>query len=594
MMRAPPDRMTTRKHGSGVFLSSHPAAPRRSHATLTVSQRGLGTTRNPEELDDLDELDWDVPNEPAETAEARAGKLVEDVVPSSKPRPRTSIVPPRKRDSEPPWVRTAETGRAVPPCPAWTRSPEARQPLESVPPFAHAANLAATGERERDFHAHAASDPDIPVSFAMPPVPQIQTAPPAVDDTIRPVASTAVAVAAPKARRSRALLVGAAAAMVTVGLAGVAVARLASAATAKEAPARCVTAMGSLSAALQANAIASRDENVGEAAGPSPLPASNACSIAGQPRQLLSSASDKAPMEAVVDLSGEHVGLGLAAVNGRPVGFLLRLASLQTERSAMEWAPGPLLRVVPSLQEAEFSVVSDVADPEPASELAFSLRSPSPMKLGTFRKHLTLSEGEGVPEVLWQVPGGGRPDGLDAAGDAEHGAVVALRVDGSLYVGRADTAERPDGPLVQLAREHAAVGSLRVAARGDEVVVAFEAKSPAGTTMVVASPEGNQGSEHAWQCAPKPGATLTEPSVQPVADDRWLVSWTEQRDHATQVRMQTLDASLRPVGEAVDVTPASVRASGSVLAVGSAAGAVFYFKQGVSSREAWVASVRCP
>ena len=52
--------------------------------------------------------------------------------------------------------------------------------------------------------------------------------------------------------------------------------------------------------------------------------------------------------------------------------------------------------------------------------------------------------------------------------------------------------------------------------------------------------------------------------------------------------------NLRPVGATEDVTALGEEASGSVLAAAGEGGAVFYFKRGVSPREAWVAPIRCP
>jgi hypothetical protein len=300
------------------------------------------------------------------------------------------------------------------------------------------------------------------------------------------------------------------------------------------------------------------------------------------------------PLEANVDASGSQIAVGLAATNGRPVGFLLRVDSLRTERSTMEWAPPSLQRVVPFVRDGGVEVVTDSADRDALLGNLHTLRSPEPVRVGTFRQRLTLAGTNGAPpDVLWELPGS--VDHMDGVAHPDRGATMALRVGETVYLGWTDSMRRPQGNLVPIARE-GATGSVRIARATDRTVVAYEVgQAPNGSFRVVATRQGEREALPFAYAPPKDADTThTEPSVAALSDERWLLTWTERKGSSSRVRMQTLDAWLRPVGEAVDVSAAGTIASGSSVVASGASAAAFFFRSGSSPREAWATSVNCP
>ena len=519
-------------------------------------------------VEDLDDLDWGEVEE------------VEKAAPSSeRPVRRVSVVPPKRR--------------SAPPCPALTG-----QGLRSVPPFARAVNLAVDpapssaartwGDTpdvtpEQAYEAVVAPRQD---AFAPPPL-----GPREPVSTFHPVEVAVNVVSAPARKNHRAAWAGAAG--VAVFLAGVAGAILALRAP----PATTATvSLGSLSSSAQIVVQHHADATPKTPEIAAPLDPSRACRLSGEPRQLLSSASVRVPLEANVDASGNQVALGLAATNGRPVGFLLRLDSLRTERSTMEWAPPSLQRVIPFAKGGSVEVVTDSADQDPLLGSLHTLRAPEPVRVGTFRQRLTLAGTNGAPpDVLWELPGHGRVDSIDGVAHPDRGAALALRIGDGVYLGWTDSMRRPQGNLVPIATEGAS-GAVRIGLADDRAVLAFEVgQGPNGSFRVVSTRKGEQEALPFTYAPPKGvDTTQAEPSLAALSDERWLLTWTERKGASSRVRMQTLDAWLRPVGEPVDVSPASTTASGSTVVANGGAAAAFFFRSGSSPREAWAMSVHCP
>jgi len=306
--------------------------------------------------------------------------------------------------------------------------------------------------------------------------------------------------------------------------------------------------------------------------------------VEGAPRQLLSSASTTVPLVSTVDATGTRVALGLAASNGRPLGFLLDLDTLHTERSTLGWAPSALRRVVPLTGEEELSVALETDSVDPAEGRSYAVRASRPMSLGTYRGHLVLSAGEGVPEVLWALPEGASIERADAAAGPRGEGAVALRAGDEVFLGTFDAAQRPVGNLEPISGTRAATGSVRVGWNGSRAVVAFDTAE--GVRLASRARSVKLGGA--------PGLLADDLDIVGVSDGRWAVSWTEREASKSRVRLGTMDAELRAIGTVTDVSLSGEEASGATIAASGARGAVFYFKRGVSLREAWVTAIRCP
>ena len=557
----------------------------RSALRLTASTKGAVRPQasNPFRATD-EELDWDDATSPTSPP------------PSARPRkPHKSIVPPRPHQ---PFTATG--------------APRTRQ---SVPPFAAAANLATPPAAE--------INDDAPAEFVerqdtIRPAPQsaeeattldvlklirhamhdTQPAPAERPATKLPTASDSLspsACAPPLiVRQPKSPIAFAAGILASCALVGAALGMVAFGLHTRKAnqPMHCAAVLPSLAAPASAVLQRQTFESKKPAVQAPRLPLGRACTLSGSPRQLLSSASPNVPMEASVDASANRAALGLAASNGRPVGFSLRLDNLRTERSTMGWAPTPLRRVVPLLHEGDLSVATDLDDASGPDGLSHAVKGPESIRVGTYRRHLTLTKGTELPEVLWELPGS--VDAVDASTHQDEGAAIALRCGATVYLGRANTTQRPVGPLTRVSGARIATGAVRVAWRGSEVVVAYEVQSDEGPSVALIGTQRDEADSLAWAPTCPKGSEIHEPAVSTLSDGRWLVTWTERSPSSSRIRMQTLDALLRPVGETTDVTPDGEQASGGVLATVLDAGAVFYFKRGSSQREAWATSVTCP
>jgi hypothetical protein len=537
----------------------------RRPSTCVVPAAPQHSCRQDPSVEDLDDLDWGEVED------------VEKAKPSSeRPARRVSVVPPKRR--------------SAPPCPTLPG-----QGSRSVPPFARAINLAAdpapsssvgTWQDKPDLtpeQAYAAVVAPHQDALALPLGPREPVS------TFHPVEVAVDVASVPPRKSHRAAWAGAAGlALVLAGVAGTAIElRTPSTTTA-------AVALGSLSSSAQLVVQHHASATVKAPEVGARLEPSRACRLNGEPRQLLSSASLRVPLEANVDASGSQVALGLAATNGRPVGFLLHIDSLRTERSTMEWAPPSLQRVIPFARDGGVEVVTDSADQDPLLGNLHTLRAPEPVRVGTFRQRLTLAGTNGAPpDVLWELPG--RVDHIDGVAHPERGATMALRVGEAIYLGWTDSMRRPQGNLVPIATE-GATGSVRIARATDRAVLAYEVgQDQNGSFRVVATRQGEREAlPFSYSPPDSADTTQAEPSLAALSDERWLLTWTERKGSSSRVRMQTLDAWLRPVGEPVDISPASAIASGCAVVASGGSAAAFFVRSGSSPREAWATSVHCP
>jgi hypothetical protein len=178
---------------------------------------------------------------------------------------------------------------------------------------------------------------------------------------------------------------------------------------------------------------------------------------------------------------------------------------------------------------------------------------------------VTLRRGGLSGKVLfgWLLPDG-----------SPKGDLATLEVPGITMAGTPDAAVNAKGGLIAFAGRASADVPWRVQ------LAAVTAGSPP-VPKAFETPPGGAG-----------GGSIA-PSVSRLGDDRWILQWTEGATGQYQVRVQSLNSELAPVGEPRLVSPKGANAGqGAVVAVGAKVLSIFV-QTTAGHDELWGASLRC-
>ncbi|MGC4067807.1 MAG: hypothetical protein QM784_24785 [Polyangiaceae bacterium] len=100
-------------------------------------------------------------------------------------------------------------------------------------------------------------------------------------------------------------------------------------------------------------------------------------------------------------------------------------------------------------------------------------------------------------------------------------------------------------------------------------------------TRVFALPEGG------------PGGDAISPSVASLMDGNWLLQWSEGQSGQRQVRVQLLDAALRPIGKAHTVSPPNSNSGQGLLWTRGSRAVSFFVVSTGKLAELWASSLTC-
>jgi hypothetical protein len=90
-----------------------------------------------------------------------------------------------------------------------------------------------------------------------------------------------------------------------------------------------------------------------------------------------------------------------------------------------------------------------------------------------------------------------------------------------------------------------------------------------------------------------PGGAAIAPAIAGLADGRWLLVWTEGSGGDHDVRAQTLDPELKPIGAPFAISHEGGNAGQGAVALSSGRGAIAYLALTGQGYEVWGAAVDC-
>jgi hypothetical protein len=294
------------------------------------------------------------------------------------------------------------------------------------------------------------------------------------------------------------------------------------------------------------------------------------------------------------------VAVGFAARNQTALGFVLDPKTVSPQRSYSKRSMEPIKRVVPFRTGKTIGFKTDSDDPGGSVHDPLTVATETPVQLGTFKNSLTIAtEGDSVPEILWQLPFRGKLEAMRAIPVPSKGFGVVFRVKNELWLGWADQARKPKGELRKLPGTGVRVGTPSIGWNGQEAAITFanlaSAKEP--WTIRMARVKFGQPVENTFEWAvPEggPGGAAIAPAIGGLHDGRWVMVWTEGKSGSRSVRVQTYDANMLALGEAFTVSKPGSNAGQGMATVGKDGGVVLYLAVVGTQYEVWGAGIDCP
>jgi hypothetical protein len=185
----------------------------------------------------------------------------------------------------------------------------------------------------------------------------------------------------------------------------------------------------------------------------------------------------------------------------------------------------------------------------------------------------------------------------------DHGYPFAFRRDGAIYAGWLDMGRTAKGGITRISGAGAPagspVGSPAIAYNRRELAVAFAdraAKDEPWTIRVGRAQMGSVPTTTAAFTLPSggPGAPAIAPAIAGLADGRWLLVWTEGSGKNHDVRAQTLDPELRPVGDPIAISRPGSNAGQGAVAIEKGKGIVAFLAPAGKGYDLWSTSLDCP
>jgi len=439
----------------------------------------------------------------------------------------------------------------------------------------------------------------IPVQRSYPSIdpdsPSVVVAPPSLKNPEMTHAGDTQRTRALRSRRFLYPVIATVGAIGVVGLAGVGLHALRSKPSGRAAATHSTTPSPTLPASTSTASSSSPAPAVDQ-----PSASTAACIFRGARKRIVVGASKDIPIEVWAQPDDPRVAVGFAARNGTALGFVLDPKTLEPKKSFTDKPAHRLRRVVPTRGSDNIAFAVDTDDPTSALQNTLTVATTPPLRLGTFKDALTIETTDStVPDVLWTLPTTHPLEAVRAAVAPGKGLAVVFRMNDSVWVGWVTDDRKPGGRLTRVPGTGVQVGTPSIGWNGREMLVAFAdlpSRDAAWTIRLTRFGFGQEPvASEPWSTPDGgPGGPAIAPSVFGLGDGRWIMVWTEGNPGARDVRAQTYDAAMRPLGDAFTVSEAGGNAGQGVAAVGSAGGVIMYLAALGKMYEVWGASIECP
>ena len=335
-----------------------------------------------------------------------------------------------------------------------------------------------------------------------------------------------------------------------------------------------------------------------ETARPAQQERATACKIAKGPARLALRASKDVPIELAGVPAKGTVALGFSPEGRTARGLAIDPQSLLAKPELPPVPRGFVRHVTPVPTQTGVKWLVDADLPKAAVAPTLSVPVEPAYAVGIADGALVLVGAPGeAPRKLWTLPGA--VDAMRALPLADAGALIALRAEGGVYVGRIGTDRSARGDLT-LVSPPGQVGAPALGTNGVDVAIAFAWRAGGSDPWTLRLAHGGRSDALAVASAfelPKggPGGDAFAPSLAGLSDGRWLLAWTEGATGSRAVRAITLSSSAVAFGDPLVLSAGITSAGqGSVAVVGGDTGlAVFLTTTKLGLYDLWGTSLSC-
>jgi hypothetical protein len=387
--------------------------------------------------------------------------------------------------------------------------------------------------------------------------------------------------------------VAAAGLIVGIGLVGLLVSVLRSAAHASDKDSPTVASARASATASSGPAKAASAAPVASEPAPSPGPGTPLapCAVSGTTHVLGPSATVAAGVEAIA--SGNDVALGFAPDDHSAMAIRVDTTQLTVATTARAKSHDPVRRVTPLLTKGALSLVVDTDHKGDKLSGRRTVRATPPVQIGvTSDGELSWSKiGGGPAGPLWSLGGSPSIDALrgtvDGSGDPT--IAVAFRNAGAVWTGTIGGTGglAPVGPLSHIDGLGTTIGSPAIAISSSVVMVAWADRASNDAPWRLRWTHFSAGSapEAPADFVPPDGGKgppYMSPALATLPGGRFLLVWTEGSTSGHVVRAQTLSLEGARLGPPLELSPDGANAGQAQAAIGEGGNGVVAFLQSSS------------
>jgi hypothetical protein len=337
------------------------------------------------------------------------------------------------------------------------------------------------------------------------------------------------------------------------------------------------------------------------------LPSSSASPHPRQPCHLVGVAERLAPSIALNvtpivanAADGKSLAVGFADTANSAAGILVDPITRSVKYVFREAGTSRVASVVPRLQDEQLSFAV-ARDKESFKEARFVTGAPD-FTLGQSVEGFARQVGSANPETIWTTDIDTPCTGARLVTIAGIGHAVTFRQggqSGTVQVGWLTPDGHNRAHPMSLTTSAKSVGQPSIAASGAHVLVTFAGRAsdsdPWSLHAALWDTAGANASARQLPTATGgPGGDAIAPVAAGLEQGQFILQWSEGSTGHRQVRVQTLDAHLQPLGPAVNVSPTDSNAGQGVLWVNREHAVSLFVVNVGRSAELWAASLQCP
>lgn|GEM_PF-2592907 len=324
------------------------------------------------------------------------------------------------------------------------------------------------------------------------------------------------------------------------------------------------------------------------------------CRMVGSAARIAPSVVFNVPPFLETNTDGRSLAVGFADSPNSAAGIIVDPESLAVKYVFRKPSAGRVASVVPRVSDGQLSFMVNLD--KDALKDARPLAGPNPFTFAHTLEGFVRQPLEAEPETIWATDIDAAITGTRLVTVAPVGHAVTYRqggLTGRVWFGWL----LPDGrslvPPFALPTGAKFVGQPSVAASGSTALVSFAGrasdKDPWRVHLSKLHGASREALERIFPPPPGgPGGDSIAPSAVGLGEGRFLLQWSEGSSGHWQVRVQTLNQTLEPLGPPIDASPADANAGqGTLWVQGSRSVSLFIVNIGHSA-ELWAASLDCP